>query len=111
MLETQGLTSTLVRIEVVFDGEDSSFPRSLVAKLRPADDKVFERYLKLGLYNREIGFYHDITDPGLSVPACYYAAEDRTGSFVLLLEDLGVQRAFQSGKDAERALQQIVGLH
>lgn len=111
MIENQGLSSAMVRVNVEFDRPGSTLPTSLMVKMRPADDEVFDRYLNLGFYHREIGFYRDLTDPGLSVPLCYYAAEDSSGAFVLLLEDLGAQRAFEAEQDVEPALRQIAGLH
>jgi hypothetical protein len=76
MAADQGMTSVLVRVSMELDKAVSAFPKTLMVKLRPESDEVFDRCRTMGVYNREIGFYRDIPDPGLSVPACYYAAED-----------------------------------
>jgi hypothetical protein len=111
MAATQGTTSTLLRVKIVLDSAVNGFPETIMVKLAPESSEVLARFTKLGMYSREIGFYRDIPDPGLSVPKCYYAAQDNSGHFVLLLEDLGIQRKFQGAQDFEAALQQIAGVH
>lgn len=108
---TQGMTSSLIRINLEFKHPDSRFPSSLIAKLRPTSEETFSQFRAMGHYHREVGFYRDIAHPGLSIPICYHAAEDSTGAFVLLLEDLGLQRELRPNEDVGNALQQIAGLH
>lgn len=111
MAPTQGTTSTLLRTKLVLDHPVAGFPETVIVKLAPKEPEVLDRFIKLGTYSREIGFYRDIPSPGLAVPACYFASEDESGGFVLLLEDLGVQRKFQGVPDFEAAFDQIVGVH
>ena len=109
---TQGMTSTLVKLKLEWSVTSTQLPTRLVAKIRPRSDAVFARYLRLGFYAREVGFYRDIKDPGVGVPKCYLALQSESGDFVLLLEDLGTMNAkADSLTVVTTALRQVAGLH
>ncbi len=100
---------------------DETLPPTMIAKMRLEDDREFAGRLALGGAHREVGFYRDFQPLPPSVPRCYLAAEDPvTGTFILLLEDLGDgktlrDRAEQSVCDAyqlgQQAMQAIAEVH
>ncbi len=108
-LQRQGATAMVARVILVFD-KPTNF-NTVIVKLAPEDRDVFDRYNKLGFYQREVGFYSDLPNPGIDVPTCYFAEQDTSGRFALVLEDLGNQYPPNSSADIGLALQRIAKLH
>ena len=90
-LDELGQTADAYVVHLDFDEEpDPACPRSLFAKTAPLDDGHRLQIHDLGLYARELSFYHDFgTDPGIPIPNVYFAnLNPDTGHFYLLLENL-----------------------
>lgn len=86
----EGFMGQLARVRLEYSDQDSSAPRSLIAKFAAARADTREMARDQNLYRREIGFYRDIgQDVGIRVPNCYYSDFDEDSQqFVILLEDM-----------------------
>lgn len=73
------------------DAERAPGPSSVVLKVAATDPVSRQTGLALGLYEREVRFYHDIAPRlGGAIAPCYHAAINiSTGVFDLLLDDAG----------------------
>ena len=95
-----GITGSLYRLELAYDGRDAG-PRTAIAKL-PRPRTGFENP------KREVWFYRELADHvGLPVPCCYYGDFDDQGAAVMLLEDLAPARGGEAnalGDDAQTEL-------
>ena len=79
--------------------------------LNPASPFV-DLHRDMGVYRTEVGFYKNVRQAGLRVPRCYAAEIDlETQAFVLLLEDVGPGRGFESLDDAELAITNLASFH
>lgn len=101
----QGRASRTYRARIDFA---SGQPLSLIVKISLADSGYLTRRLGLGTYRLEVDFYRVIAPRlGDLVPHCLLAqADDATGHFVLVMEDLAPARA--AGEDIEADLLQAV---
>ncbi len=83
----------LYRVTPTYDPPNPTAPKSLVAKLSPADDKT--RNLMAPANAREVDFYHSLAQThDLPVPLCYHADYDpASGTSIVLLQDLGTHRS------------------
>lgn len=102
---------------LVLDHVDGS-RSSLIAKLPSSDPSSRSAGLIMRAYEKEVRFYQELADDlDVRTPAARHAAiEPRTGSFVLLLEDLapatpGDQLVGCSVDSARAALDELVNLH
>ncbi len=113
-----GMLGILVRVALEYDQQVADAPASLVAKF--ATPVLANRAVAMAyrLYEREVGFYHEIA-PNIdaAAPKCYAAEVDpESGDCVLLLQDLSDMRTGDqvAGCDAETAKQiidAVVPLH
>ena len=90
-LEELGQTADAYLIHLEFDDvPHPNCPRTLFAKTAPSDEGHRLQIHDLGLYARELSFYHDFSgDPGIPIPTVYFAnLNPNTGHFFLLLENL-----------------------
>ncbi|MDP3768655.1 MAG: phosphotransferase, partial [Dehalococcoidia bacterium] len=92
--EGMGFMGELARVNLDYERDEPSAPRTLIAKLpatAPENREVAEAFR---FYEREVRFYEQIADTvELRTPRCYYSAFDpETGDYVLLLEDLAPAR-------------------
>jgi hypothetical protein len=110
-LDYQGLNSLALRLHLTVDNPVATFPTTLVAKICRASEDDLSVIVGARYFRGEIGFYSEISDPGIPVPTCYFAAENSAGEFVLLLEDLGVQRPLESADDVTIALEHAAQMH
>ena len=81
----QGATAVVARIAPLYDPADSG-PRFIIGKFASPHRPMRTMLHNLGLYEREIRFYREFgQDPGIPIPACYYAEiEPDSGTFTLL---------------------------
>lgn len=93
-------------------------PRSVVLKVAASDPMSRQTGLTLGLYEREVRFYHDIAPRlGGAIAPCYHAAVDlSTGVFDLLLGDaapavVGDEIAGATSQQAHLAVVELARLH
>ncbi len=96
----QGRASRTYRAHLTSRAADSALPASVIIKCFLDDPRVQKRRLGLGTYRLEVDFYQQLA-PSLAglVPECFHAqADDQTGRWLLVLEDLG-----QDPGDARRA--------
>ncbi|ORA08204.1 DUF7064 domain-containing protein [Mycobacterium asiaticum] len=86
-----GQMSECYRIGLSYTDSDAGGPASVVLKVAATDPVSRQTGLALGLYEREVRFYHDIAPRlGGAIAPCYHAAIDiATGVFDLLLADAG----------------------
>lgn len=115
----KGITGNLVRLALLYDTDEESAPRTLIAKFATDDPASQEVLFTVTFhYEREIRFYERITARvKLRTPRCYYSAIDvEARKYILLLEDMA---PIQSGdltvgcspKQAELAIREIAGFH
>jgi hypothetical protein len=107
--------ATLVRLVLDYDEAEDGAPRSVVAKLPSTRDIRSSQDIWAGRL-REVRFYqHLSTDPGIPTPRCYHAEiDERSGAFVLLLEDLSdcrVGTVDGRPEDAELAVRHLAQFH
>ena len=91
----QGLAAAVERATVTYSGAAGSAPETLIAKIPSQHARTRELFTEFGLYEREARFYLELAEEvGIPIPKLYYGDFDAvTGSFVLLLEDLGTANA------------------
>ena len=113
-----GFAGAVERGTVTYSGGAGSAPETLIAKLPSQHTRTRELLTEIGGYEREARFYLDLAEEvGVPVPELYYGDLDTaTGSFVLLLEDLGAARAGDqvggcSIDDARTMLQNSAVMH
>lgn len=111
-----GQVADAFRITLRYKNGAVSGPDSIVAKL-PTTDEATRAIGQSGLYQREAGFYHELS-PTLRgcVPECYYVALAEDGNFCLLLEDMapaeqGDQLKGNSLQQAREVLSQAATQH
>ena len=94
--------------------ESKPRPSSVVLKVAATDPVSRQTGLALGLYEREVRFYHDIAPRlGGAIAPCYHAAINiSTGVFDLLLDDAGPATVGDeiAGATTEQALLAVTGL-
>ncbi|KAF8130005.1 hypothetical protein K438DRAFT_1999645 [Mycena galopus ATCC 62051] len=89
-----GQVGEVYRLRVYYSGEKGNSPATVVLKIASRDPRSHASGVSLGIYNIETRFYDELT-PAVAaktacVPGCYYSAYDKgSGSFALLLEDVG----------------------
>lgn len=105
----------VLQLTITYDPPDPSAPGSIVAKLPSLDPEGCPKGTALGM--TEIRFYRELAQHvNMPTPRHYYSAWDDTGSFVLLLEDLGAARVGRideccSVEDARAALTHLARFH
>ncbi|OBJ49336.1 phosphotransferase [Mycobacterium sp. 1423905.2] len=111
-----GQMSECYRVALTYS--DGSGPESVVLKVAASDPMSRQTGLTLGLYEREVRFYHDIAPRlGGAIAPCYHAAVDlTTGVFDLLLGDaapavVGDEIAGATGEQAHLAVVELARLH
>ena len=118
VLDTTERTNHHLRLGLRYDVQVGA-PDSLFCKLPPLDPEHRARIGAVGMGTREVEFYAAVA-PSLSMrmPACYFAAQDADGAFLLLLEDLAAQGSEISdgswavpGKLARAAVADMAELH
>ncbi|OBI89116.1 DUF7064 domain-containing protein [Mycobacterium asiaticum] len=109
-----GQMSECYRIGLSYTDGAAAGPPSVVLKVAATDPVSRQTGLALGLYEREVRFYHDIAPRlGGAIAPCYHAAIDvATGVFDLLLGDAGqaVVGDEISGATTEQALLAVTEL-
>jgi hypothetical protein len=113
-----GQIGKCIRYTLDLEGAGPNTPTSLVGKF-PSDDPTSRATgIALNSFIKEVSFYQKLQRRVLIMtPDCYYAEIEGQGpEFMLLLEDLrpaeqGDQLAGCSAKIADRAVQELVGLH
>lgn len=111
-----GLAGNLLRVHLSGDGPE--LPRSLILKTPPTDPTARAQQRPLGFFEREIGFYQQLSaQTPIDTPTCYSAGFDaETGDAFLLLEDLTGARATRSAsagtvEDAAAVLRALARMH
>jgi hypothetical protein len=86
----RGFVGNVVRCHLIYR-EGSANPATVVIKMPATDAQRRDVFSRFGLYEREVGFYRDLRDDSpIPTPRCHHAAiDDKTGDFVLVLEDMG----------------------
>ncbi|WP_205873259.1 DUF7064 domain-containing protein [Mycobacterium camsae] len=110
-----GQMSECYRIGLTYsEPETKPRPSSVVLKVAATDPVSRQTGLALGLYEREVRFYHDIAPRlGGAVAPCYHAAINvSTGVFDLLLDDAGLATVGDeiAGATTEQAFLGVTGL-
>lgn len=79
-----------VRFKLAYARDAEGAPRSLVGKFPAANEDSRRTGVMLGNYVREVNFYRQLAAGALvQTPRCWMAeADDATGEFVLMMEDL-----------------------
>lgn len=106
-------------VELAYDGEAPSAPRSVVCKFTATLPVAKQMAEAAGVYRREVETYRLLGHPApLRVPQVYFPGTDTRGTCLnLVLEDLspvaepGDQIAGCSRSDAEAAIREFAGLH
>ncbi|KAJ7908175.1 phosphotransferase enzyme family protein [Mycena leptocephala] len=89
-----GQVGEVYRLRVHYSDEKGNSPATVVLKIASRDPRSHASGVSLGIYNIETRFYDELA-PAVAakttcVPGCYYSAYDEdSGSFALLLEDVG----------------------
>lgn len=86
-LSDPGQTSEAIDIEVTFDRPHEHLPDRFLAKLGSNDPSVLSMIDTFGQYRREVDFYRQFPDVGISKPTCYFSAYDSSGLRMVLLFD------------------------
>lgn len=74
-----GFMGEIFRLKLTYDRVESGAPLSLIAKMPTTNARNRASGLMLGLYEREIGYYEDISGKmDIRVPRCYYSAASKT---------------------------------
>ncbi len=114
--EGVGFLSQLARLDLSYDGPGG--PPTMIAKLPTLHEGMRQLAVSLGFFAHELGFYRHFAgkNPGVRIPACYYAAGDPSHDFVMLLEDMaparpGDQIASCTLDEAELAITEIAKFH
>jgi len=116
-LAEPGQTADLCRIQLTYDGEAKTAPKSLVAKFPATFGPAREVARQYESYLNEVRFYQVLARArDLPVPIAYAAEIDpSTHDFVLLLEDLSAARGgslFRSAPDdVKTGLVQLAKIH
>ena len=86
----EGFMGQLARISLTYDRDQSTAPKTIIAKFAAVRQDTRDMAADRNLYKREIGFYRDIGNKsGVPIPECYYADYfEEKNQFVLLIEDL-----------------------
>ena len=75
--EGQGFMGETFRLHLEFEGAATGAPRSLILKLPSRQRATRARAELLGLYEREVLFYTELTrEVPIALPRCHYAAMD-----------------------------------
>jgi len=83
------ITGQMARVIPVYDAQEPSAPRSLIAKFHARDMQTRAGVNSLGMYANEFRFYHqEAGKVGLATPRCYYGDYHESDTTILLLEDL-----------------------
>jgi hypothetical protein len=116
--EGLGFVGEVARILADYSGDAGLAPKTLVAKIAIANDKVRHFAMRTGMYERETHIYKYLGDDfGVQIPGLYYGNSDpKSGYFILLLEDLSHLRAGDETKvgsvdDAVAAIRYAAQLH
>ena len=101
----------LYRCRLITRNGEAASPASVIVKLPGADALALRFARWMSLHRREYLFYRDVAGQGhVRAPALYYGDfDERSHSFVLVLEDLGGMEAVPQsvGIDAVRARQAV----
>lgn len=107
-----------VRFRLSYSRAADDAPASVVGKFPSADPDSFRTGVALGNYVREVRFYQQLAGTALiSTPICHMAeADEATGEFVLLMEDLapaeqGDQLRGVTLAQAEQVIDEAARLH
>jgi len=117
LVESQGAAAVVARIVPQYDRDEPDAPASLVAKFASPHEPIRGLLQAIGGYTREVEFYrHFGDDAGIPIPRCYHAAADPcTGTFALLLEDMGCSRMADgmepSVEDTATAIRHLAAFH
>ena len=101
----------LYRCRLITQNGEAASPASVIVKLPGADALALRFARWMSLHRREYLFYRDVAGQGhVRAPALYYGDfDERSHSFILVLEDLGGMEAVpqSAGIDAARARQAV----
>jgi len=86
----EGFMGQLARITLTYNRDQSTAPKTIIAKFAAVRQDTRDMAADRNLYKREIGFYRDIGEKsGVPIPKCYYADYfEENNQFILLIEDL-----------------------
>jgi hypothetical protein len=95
--EGTAFLGSLARLHVIYSGETSGAPTSLIAKLPTTEPDAYQVGSFLRVWFREAMFYAHLASQlpvGVSVPTCRFNyVDERTGHTVLLLDDMAPAKA------------------
>lgn len=88
----RGMTGAMLRVHL--SGDRPELPATVILKIPPAHPGSQAQLNAMGFFEREVGFYRQLSDQTpLHTPTCYRAEFDpETGHAFLLLEDLAPAR-------------------
>jgi hypothetical protein len=89
-----GYTSSVYMLSLKYDQTTVTAPSRMIAKFHSSSASTRAIFDKFGIFEKEVRFYQCLDkNLGLPVPGCYAAEYDqKTGEFILLLEDLSAAR-------------------
>jgi len=113
-----GLLSQMFRLQLSYDSQDPSLPRTIVAKLPPPNHLARITGSLLSLFAYEHAFYEKNLGSkiGMNVPRCFYTGIGDYGRYCILLSDFAPARPPDQVKgmsleQVTEALEQISKLH
>jgi aminoglycoside phosphotransferase (APT) family kinase protein len=89
---TGGVIARMMRARLTYSADRPTAPVSVIVKYPTDDPGSLGVAQAMGLYEQEVRFYSDIAPlvPAMSIPTCYLAEVDDSGTrFSLVLEDFG----------------------
>lgn len=88
--DVPGQTAEIVQISVAYDSPACALPKRFIAKITSRNPVVIDQVIRVyDLYRREVAFYAEFQDPGISVPDCYVCEHDPEAQrMIILLADL-----------------------
>jgi len=116
--EGVGLMGEVARLTMQYESGGPVGVRTAIVKV-PTENEGFKHVgLMLGLYQKEHGFYADASQHvPVSIPRAYYnAADEESGNFALVMEDMAPRRCGNqldgcSREEAELALRELARFH
>lgn len=86
--EAKGFLSSVVRVTINYDKDESSAPRSVVIKLQPEEGEFKDFGDQTNAFQREIRFYQEVAgNVSIRLPKLYYAV-DEPPAYSIVMEDL-----------------------
>lgn len=85
----RGFLSQTLRLELTYEAPAAGRPASLVAKIKPNDETFRQAAAEISAFEREVGFYREVSRRVPIRLARVYFAEETPKASALVMEDLG----------------------